>query len=131
MDWADLLRALKRGQRVSVTWDLRPVIGPEWLGGGRKIDVFVDGKLLLEGEWAERLKSVVAEWTGLPEESEREIITGEADVELNGSVLELDYSWSVAIPYQYGGGEDEGRAPFYDIDAETMVASKERFPWMP
>lgn len=79
--------------------------------------------------WTDLLRGL-REWAGLPEESEREVITGEADIELDGSVLELDYSWSVAIPYEYGGGEDEGRAPFYDVEVEKVLALSARFPWM-
>ena len=129
MSWDDLLRALRRGQRVRVTWDVRPCIGPEWIGGGRRIDVFVDDATV-EGEGAERLTAALVEWAGLPEEREREVITGEADIELNGAVLELDYGWSVAIPYEYGGGEDEGQAPFYDVESDTVLAVNARFPWM-
>lgn len=129
MTWTDLVDALRRGQRVRVTWDVRPVIGPEWIGGGRRIDVFIDDEQLV-GEGAERLKAVLVDWAHLPAESERDVIKGEADVELNSSVLELDYSWSVAIPYEFAGSEDEGRTPFYDLSTETVLALKTRFPWM-
>lgn len=85
--------------RVGVSWSVLSDIGPEWIGSRRKLNFFVDGILMAENEFTNRLASALIEGLAIPATTKDLVITGEGDLRRNGSSIEVVYDWAKAMPY--------------------------------
>lgn len=96
------------GTCLYVVWDVRCDIGPEWIGGGRKIRLLIDGRPIADSAFCDRLKSAIVSAAAIPLETTNTVISGEGEISLVGARLILEFEWSEAKPYDYpcnqGGG---------------------------
>lgn len=111
--WKELLVSIEK-EELSAEWKVRSRIGPEWVGSRREIVFYIGdqslGKCSLHEELKKRLICVV----GIPESSENEVIDGEADFELSGSTIQVDYLWTKAAPYEDPSFSQKGNDVFWN-----------------
>ncbi|MCR9200198.1 MAG: hypothetical protein NXI04_16305 [Planctomycetaceae bacterium] len=108
---ADLisLAQLVEEDKVGVSWTALSEIGPEWIGSRRKVTFFVDGTPLAENEVTCQLADRLITGLGIPATGKDHVISGEGNLRLNGTVIEVLYDWDKTVPYddsiEAGSGE--------------------------
>lgn len=86
---------------LTVTWEVRPAIGPGWIGGGRIVRFHLGERELDEGSPAHAaLAEIVVRALAIPAETDEVYVQGEGELQLGRCVL----TWEVweAIPYGEG-----------------------------
>lgn len=96
-----------------VNWCVTSEIGPDWIGSYRTIDFHLDNLVLTETKFVEKLKENLIELIPIPSESKDHVITGQGDITLKDSQLEVYYDWAAAIPYQNASEYKEDKIVFY------------------
>lgn len=84
---------------VSVSWSVLPEIGPDWIGSRREITFFVDGTPMAENELTNDLANRLVAGLAIPVTSKDHVISGEGDLQLNGTAIDVVYHWDKAVPY--------------------------------
>lgn len=110
--------------RVAVEWTVTSGIGPEWIGSNRGITFYVDGRPVFENWLTQRLANALIEACSIPETSEKRVISGEGDFRRRGTLIEIEYSWRAAIPYDWPSVSGSGVATLLNIENEQSLAGQ-------
>ena len=92
------LRELLRNSCVDVVWFVRCEIGPDWIGGGRDIQLYQNGDQL-SGTCCDDLISAIITAASIPSESSESVISGEGKLSLRDEELTLEFEWNDTAPY--------------------------------
>jgi hypothetical protein len=86
-----------------VTWEVRPAIGPGWIGGGRTLQLRLGDAAVDEAcpAWA-ALTALVVAALEIPEETDTTCVDGEGELRVEADAIVLDWEVYEAIPYMYG-----------------------------
>ena len=112
----DTLVRLVDQDRVGVDWTVTSTIGPGWIGSSRELSFYVDGKPIAENALARRLTNALIEALSIPETSEDHVISGEGDLRRRGTLIEVVYDWSAAIPYDFPSDSGSGVVALINIE---------------
>ncbi|MGP1387734.1 MAG: hypothetical protein ACTS2F_29620 [Thainema sp.] len=82
-----------------VKWVVRCQIGPDWIGGGRLIQFYLDHRPLADTQLHHQLKDALVRVLNIPDASSDAVISGEGTVTYKHNTLEIEYEWSEAVPY--------------------------------
>jgi hypothetical protein len=103
------LKVELKSKSFKVTWQVRCDIGPDWIGGGRNICFYLDGKPLDDSEFHRMLIDQLINKLHIPASSEEQVIKGDGDIQIVNSELVVKYSTVSNIPYdmefQFENGE--------------------------
>ena len=91
-------RELLRASCVDVVWFVRCEIGPDWIGGGRDVQLFQNGNQL-SGTYCHSLISAIITAASIPAESTDSVISGEGEISLRNGKLMLEFEWNDTVPY--------------------------------
>ena len=83
---------------VDVVWFVRCEIGPDWIGGGRDIQLYQNGDQL-SGTCCDDLISAIITAASTPSESSESVISGEGKLSLRDEKLTLEFEWNDTAPY--------------------------------
>lgn len=119
----DALVGLVDQDRISVSWTVTSAIGPEWIGSTRKVSFYVDGIPVPENPLIQRLANVLIEAILIPETSENRVISGEGDLRRRGSLIEIVYEWSAAIPYDWPSDSGSGVVTLINLENNSNSAT--------
>jgi hypothetical protein len=92
------LRELLGNSCIDVVWFVRCEIGPDWIGGGRDVQLFQNGNRL-SGTCCENLISAIIAAASIPSESSDSVISGEGEITLHDEKLTLEFEWNDTVPY--------------------------------
>lgn len=108
---AQIERMLADGVVIGVEWSVRCPIGPDWIGAGRFVELWVGDEPVDEACVGYRLLArAIIDHFALPESHEDEATFGEGVIELREGALWIDYEWSRGVPYDYSSASDSGKA---------------------
>ncbi len=99
---------LLRTSTVGVFWSVHCEIGPDWIGGGRDVELLCDGKHL-SGEFCDRLISAIIAAASIPGDSDDSVISGEGEISCCDTKLILEFEWNAAVPYDFPHDSGHGR----------------------
>lgn len=106
-DFATLLSLMEQGELL-VEWQVRCDIGPDWIGGGRKIQFSLNRRRLAESPVRSQLMEALLRVVDIPESSADALIMGEGEITHERDSLILDYDWNEGIPYWDTRAQDSG-----------------------
>ena len=88
---------------LTVTWGVRPAIGPGWIGGGRILQLRLGDTAVDEGcaAWA-ALTALVVAALEIPEETDTTCVDGEGELRVEADAVVLDWEVYEAVPYMDG-----------------------------
>ncbi|MEO1593398.1 MAG: hypothetical protein AAFU71_19210 [Cyanobacteria bacterium J06632_22] len=98
-----------------VEWQVRCAVGPDWLGGERTLQFYLDQRPLTDSPLHRALQRALIEVVHIPAHRSRTVITGEAEVRSELGRLLVDWEWSEAAPYEYPRGSGSGTATLVEI----------------
>ena len=99
-DLVSLLRLIQQSE-FWVQWRVRCEIGPEWTGGQRSIQFYLDQQPLADTSLHDQLKNVLVKKLDIPETSPDAVIRGAGTITRKNNTLEIEYEWSETVPYMY------------------------------
>jgi hypothetical protein len=108
-DFATLF-ALIQSSDFWVKWEVRCDIGPEWIGGGRSIQFYLDQRPLADTPVHNQLKDALINALTIPDNSSDAVISGEGTITRLQNALEIEYEWSEAVPYMDSRDSGFGKA---------------------
>lgn len=94
--------------KISVKWEVRSEIGPEWIGSKREICFYRNAKPMDDNLAHSFLKESLIEKLKIPEKSKDDIIEGEGDLFVLGNNINITYTISYTIPYDYPHKHENG-----------------------
>lgn len=107
IDSPSQLRELLRKACVDVVWFVRCEIGPDWIGGGREVQLFHNA-IRLSGNYCCNLISEITTAASIPSESSDSVISGEGKISLHDEKLVFEFEWYDTVPYDYARNSGHG-----------------------
>lgn len=96
-----LRHALDAGQTGQVRWTVRPEIGPDWIGGGRTVEVLLDSVVLAQTPFLTALCVALCAAVPVPETSEDDVIKADGELTWSAAGWVVQYDGHRAVPYDW------------------------------
>ena len=102
------LLGILRASSLHVVWCVRCEIGPDWIGGGREIQLLLKGQKV-SGKYCDELISAIITAAAIPGQANDSVISGEGEVSLQDNNVMLEFEWNEAVPYDAPRDSGRGR----------------------
>ncbi|MDJ1497636.1 hypothetical protein QNI19_32150 [Cytophagaceae bacterium DM2B3-1] len=95
------LKSVLKSKALTVKWTVRCDIGPDWIGGGRNVKLYLDNELLDDSEFHNMLIQSLITTLNIPLSTVDDVIDGNGDIKIINSNLVVRYSTQSYTPYDW------------------------------
>lgn len=103
------LKSELHSKAFEVEWKVLCEIGPDWIGGSRKVCFYLDDQPLDDSEFHTMLIEQLINKLSIPSTNEKYVIEGTGELTIINSSLVVKYTTAANIPYDvnylYSSGE--------------------------